>query len=129
MNVPREQMPQIREEDIPRLLVYLGNLGIKFSAGELPIHKVVHHQDINWEIAKAIASDAFKLRKPVLVVEDDALIDGNHRAAAHKVAGKEFIGYIRLSVSFEHAIPLLNSFPLAYNKSGKLIKNDIHEAA
>lgn len=114
--VPRDQMPQIKEEDIPRLLVYLGNLGIKIEAGELSVSKMAHHQNINWELAKAIANDAFKLRKPVLIVEDDAIIDGNHRAAAHNIAGKPFIGYIRLLIPFEHAIPLLNSFPQAYNK-------------
>lgn len=129
MNVPRDQMPQIKEEDIPRLLVFLGNLGVKFEAGTMLVNAIVHHQDINWEVAKAIANDAFKLSKPVLTVESDALIDGNHRTAAHKLAGRDFIGYIKLLIPFEHAIPLLNAFPDTYNKGLATEQSELHEGA
>jgi hypothetical protein len=127
INVPRDQMPQIHETDLPRLLVYLGRLGVKLEAGEILVSKLQHYQDINWEVVKAIASDAFKLRKPVLICADDAIIDGNHRAAAHKIAGRDFIGFIRLGIDFEHAIPLLNSFPTAYNKRIATEKVELHE--
>lgn len=127
ITVPRDQMPQIREDDIPRLLVYLGRLGVKLEAGEILVSTLQHHQEINWEVVKAIANDAFKLRKPVLICSDDSIIDGNHRVAAHKMAGRDFIGYIRMSIDFEHAIPLLNSFPNAYNKGLKTYAAELKE--
>lgn len=116
ITVPRDQMPQVDEKDIPRLLVYLGVLGVKLSAGHIPVSRLVPHQDVDWVKARALANVAKDvLTKPVLITSDECIIDGNHRVAAHTVAGIEFIGYIQIGVTFEEAIPLLNSFPYAYN--------------
>lgn len=114
ITVPRDQMPQIDEKDIPRLLVFLGALGVKILAGEEPVLNVKQHQDINWEKARALADRPKDMRKPILVCEDMSVIDGNHRVAAHLLADEPTIGYIQLALSFEHAIPLLNAFPDSY---------------
>lgn len=115
ITVPRSEMPQIAGEDIPLLLVYLGDLRISISAGVMDPTSMAVHQDVNWDKAAVIAQHPLLMRKPVLLTQEPAIIDGNHRHAAHLIAKSPKMGFIKLGTNFEHAIVLLNSFPFSLN--------------
>lgn len=109
--VPRQQMPQIDEKDIPKLLVFLGKMGVGFDAGEtLPV-AFSAHQSIDMQRAKSMPDSV--LEKPVLCTRVFELIDGNHRWGRHESDGT-FVPYIRLHCSFVEALNFLAAFPFAY---------------
>lgn len=115
LEVPRLEMPQIAGEDIPNLLVYLGDLGYKFDAGVMDPNAMQVHQAVNWDKARAITQHPLLMRKPVILTKEPAIIDGNHRHAAHVLMKSPKMGFIKLDMSFEDALVLLNSFPFAQN--------------
>jgi hypothetical protein len=111
IQIPREQMPQIDEKDIPRLLVWLGSQGVGLSAGHCSAEGLQFHQAVILEKVHAMSSDL--MAKPILISEDHGVLDGNHRGARH-VIEKLPCPFIRLHTDFSHAINLLKAFPYSY---------------
>ena len=87
--IPRAEMPQIDEADLPHLVA------TAFDAGHAPAFQAVApaslhaHQRVNHALALSM-SDEVKL-KPALVSADGYVLDGNHRWWAHVHAGDQLM--------------------------------------
>lgn len=111
--VPRCCMPQVDESDYPALLSYLFWTGAEPTDVLIDPSEVRHHQRVQLDRARARAMPASVLAKPILVSNDGYVLDGNHRAAAHKYLGSPMRA-IRLDVAFEEGIRILFGFSRTY---------------
>lgn len=113
IDVPREQMPQVDEKDIGKLLVFMGRAGVGVRAGEALATAFTFHQKIDPVKAAGIAAVPSLLAKPVLCTNKFEIIDGDHRTEAHRL-NATMTPYIMFDCSFAEALNLLNVFPFAY---------------
>lgn len=110
--IPRAEMPQVDEVELPHLVA------TAFDAGHAPAFDAVHpaslhaHQRVNHDRARSMPMEV--KMKPVLVSSDDFIIDGNHRWWAHVHAGDELMNIIRIDMPFTQAIEWLFEQPYTY---------------
>lgn len=110
--IPRAEMPQIDEADLPHLVA------TAFDAGHAPAFQAVApaslhaHQRVNHALALSM-SDEVKL-KPALVSADGYVLDGNHRWWAHVHAGDQLMNVIRIGLPFDDALAWLFEQPYSY---------------
>jgi len=108
---PRPDMPQINEADLLPLLVFLAGHNVNVEATEMDTAQLVFHQKVYPD--RIPPPRSAELRKPLLVAADGYILDGNHRAAAHRRDGTRPIVF-RLDRSFLEAIAALFRFPRTY---------------
>jgi hypothetical protein len=109
--IPREQMPQVDEKFYTDMLVFLGNSGVRFSAGYIdPLH-VYSHQMV--DLARVAAMPKDIANKPTLISADPAMIDGNHRWAWH-YNNKCLMPFIRIELPFFDALKVIRTYPRTY---------------
>lgn len=110
--IPRDEMPQIDESDLPHLVA------AAFDAGHTPCFQAVHpaalhaHQRVNHARAQAMPAEV--KMKPALISADDYVLDGNHRWWAHVHAGDPLMNVIRIGLPFDEAIAWLFQQPFTY---------------
>lgn len=105
--MPRELMPQIEPEAYADLIEYARLSDVDVSFEYIRPEALSFHQDVNAARACAIPREA--LRIPILIAEDGSVLDGNHRAYAHRQRG-EYAHVIRFHLGFEEAIEFLCNF-------------------
>lgn len=110
--VPRSQMPQIDEKDLPTLIASTITSGKGVNMDVVNVSLLKAHQRIDHTKAKEMI-EKVKL-KPILVSADDYVLDGNHRWWAHVHEGDKFINVIRIEMNFDEAIPYLLEQPFTY---------------
>lgn len=111
--IPRGQMPQIREEDYLDLFLFLGGQGVGFDAGWRTSRHFLCHQSVGEFDLSRFSFDL--RRKPIIVSEELAIVDGNHRWYGHQLTHSP-VPYFRLvGLDFPKAVGLLNAYPKAYN--------------
>jgi hypothetical protein len=109
--IPRREMPQVDEKDLPELVV------ASWQSGHHPSFEVVNpldlhaHQRVNR--TRALGMPENVKRKPVLVSLDNYVLDGNHRWYAHRMEETP-MNVIRIGLSFEDALPWLFKQPFTY---------------
>jgi hypothetical protein len=111
--IPRKAMPQIDESDFTALFEWLAFWGITVETVTVPAKELRFRQRISWRLIRRVMPLEL-YAKPILISSDSWILDGNHRAAAHKLNG-DSIKAIRLSCSFWRAIPILFSFAGTYS--------------
>lgn len=112
--VRRADMPQIEEQWLGDLLVWLGERGLYIKAGRVIPSLLFYHQDVMVIKARHILKlQRGLLAKPVIISADMALLDGNHRAFAHHIEGT-LVPYIQFGASFDKLLPVLLGYPHAY---------------
>lgn len=85
LGIPRIEMPQIRSALVPEFLDGLAQKGVHVTNESVPAHSLratqseLHADKIQGEVERG---DLDHLRKPVIVSQDDFLLDGHHRWAA-----------------------------------------------
>lgn len=109
--VPRPVMPQVDEAAYPDLFRFATAQGVVVRFVRRDAKALQLHQRIDW--AHVHALDPATLAKPILVSADGFVLDGNHRAAAHRLAGAP-IECIELQLEFEAAVAFLFRFPGVY---------------
>lgn len=113
--IPRSQMPQIDEEFIPQLIVFLGVNGVIVEgSGYCHPDHLTPHQSVGEYNLSRFASNPELWRKPCLIASDTGILDGNHRHHGHRLMGSR-VPFIRFSMPFYQGVALLNAFPFAYN--------------
>lgn len=109
--VPRELMPQVDEIYYPRFIVdAFKGPGVTF--GTIDPRGLRAHQHVYHARAKAM-SEQVRI-KPLIVSDDDYIIDGNHRWWASVHGNHEWVNVIRLGMPFDPALIWLRRKPYVY---------------
>jgi hypothetical protein len=111
--IPRPDMPQVDESDLPALVARAFDGGYAVPAFEVVDPRTLRaHQRIDHAKARAMPNTV-KL-KPALVSADGYVLDGNHRWWAHVHAGDDAMAVIRIGLPFGRAIEWLFAQPFTY---------------
>jgi hypothetical protein len=107
-------MPQIDEADIPELLTFLSARGVaherlNISASDIRLRQGI----VPRKVRSIIRTNLDLLSKPCLVSADKVILDGNHRAAAARVARRQ-LGAIVFDQAFDPMLVHLYAFPKTY---------------
>lgn len=108
---PRTEMPQVDEKDLLQLVIFLAEHSVSTEAKVMPVDRLVFHQRVYPNRIPPPASA--DMHKPLLVAADGYILDGNHRAAAHRRDGTSPVVF-KLGLPFHEAIALLFKFPATY---------------
>lgn len=111
-SMTRDQMPQIKQRDLPELLAFMGKRGVKFSAGYTDPKTVFAKQAVNREVCENLPDHV--LERPTIIAGDRRIIDGDHRWYGH-VLKESLMPYIMFEgLTFEEAIKTVFEFPKTY---------------
>lgn len=105
--VPRPDMPQIGPDDGPALIEWLAWLGVAVDDVWLDPSRLHFRQHVSAE--RIAAMPAWAYESPIWISAEGDVLDGNHRAMAHKQRG-ELCRCLRLPVPFARALRLLFTF-------------------
>lgn len=108
---PRDAMPQVGEGDLLALLVHLARHGVETETCRMPVDQLVFHQRVYED--RIPARRSADMNKPLLVASDGYILDGNHRAAAHRRYGTTPVVF-QLDCPFIEAIKAIFTFPRTY---------------
>ena len=111
--VPRIEMPQIAEEDIPALIHFLEAIPVEVERRVVEPSLLKPHQKVDHARVKGIESRPEILASPCLASSDYYILDGNHRWWAHEETATN-VPVIIIGAIFEQAIGLLFEFPKTY---------------
>lgn len=110
--VPRQDMPQVDEGDYVPLLCHLARARANVEVLTADPNDLLFHQHVI-EARIPARGDCAQLNKPLLISKEGYVLDGNHRAAAHKRYGSRPV-VIVIHRDFTDAMKLLFSFPHTY---------------
>lgn len=110
--VPRTRMPQIDESDLVDLLAFLARHSVHVSIAVVEPNDLRFHQRVFENRVPPLGDDL--LDKPLLVSSEGYVLDGNHRATAHKRYGTRPVCFI-LHKDFLDSMALLFQFPKTYS--------------
>lgn len=115
--VPREEMPQVDEADIPALIHFAATRGVQADyvlcgPGELHVHQAVDEL-----LVARMGLHSSLLLKPCLLSEEPYILDGNHRADAHRIVGTPVPAF-RFRLPFAAAVQMMFHFPRTYSYAG-----------
>lgn len=110
--VPRNFMPQVDFDKLGEVLALAVRNNISFGFEVLNPIQLKAHQRVN--IQRAVTAPPAVRATPIIVSNDNYILDGNHRwwAAVHD--GVQYIAVIRMNLPFEDAIPWLLKQPCVY---------------
>lgn len=112
--VPRKEMPQVDEEDLPELMKFLQGLPVPVDLKKFDPDQLKPHQKVDIDKVKAMTAKAAILAKPCLVSQDLYILDGNHRWWAHRELHTVVPAFV-IGAPFEQAIGILFRFPKTYS--------------
>lgn len=110
--VPREMMPQVDEVFYPRLIAEATTKGPGVVFDTVNPVTLRAHQRVNHDRAKDM-SERVRI-KPLIVSNDDYVVDGNHRWWASVHGNHEWVNVIRLGMTFDRAVTWLRLRPYVY---------------
>ena len=105
--IDRDKMPQVHQDTIPDLLVFLSQRNIEFAAGIIDPQLIKLHQEV--DVEKAMAIPVEYLVHPILLAQDDFVLDGDHRAYRHWV-NKTKVSFIQVKAPFVDAYKVVMEF-------------------
>lgn len=109
--VPRRIMPQIDEADLAALFEFLRGHGVTVKRVTVQPEALCFRQHV--DEARLPGMPAYVLAKPLLLSAEGCVMDGNHRAARHKLDGTAASAF-QIMLPFEVAFDLLCEFGRTY---------------
>lgn len=110
--VPRPVMPQIDPDKLTSLIEFCSERGIAVIEVTHDPADLHFHQRVNMARVESMPDDAYNSR--ILISSDGYVIDGNHRATAHKLRN-EPAPCLQIEADFEVAMTLIFEFPDTYD--------------
>lgn len=122
--VPREEMPQVDERDLPALRHFAATLGLEVTEELVPPGELHIHQAVDRLRVETIARSSALLKKPCLTSREPYVLDGYHRTAAHLAVGSP-VPVIKFPLPFAAAVQFLFRFPRTYTLAqvGSQVRN------
>jgi hypothetical protein len=106
--IPRQVMPQIEAHDYNALIRFVREREIWVVRRSVMPQLLRHHQSVDWVPSKY--QDLTQEHSEIWVANDWFILDGNHRAYADTLNGRQS-KIIQVGAPFEPAIKLLFEFP------------------
>ena len=110
--VPRPFMPQVDEADQQALIEWLTFKGVEVTQVTVQPDRLQFAQHVDFNKVEAMSDDVYA--KPIWVSRDGFVLDGNHRATAHKLRG-DAVEALQVELDFEEAIGAIFSFAGTYD--------------
>jgi hypothetical protein len=110
--VPRPFMPQIDDEDHPALLEFLKVKGVPHKQVWLDPGDLHFDQKVSMDLVHEMPPNVYA--QPIWVSNEPTVLDGNHRATAHRERG-DTVEAVQIDLPFEKAIEVLFSFNGTYD--------------
>jgi hypothetical protein len=105
-NIARIQMPQI--DDIENFLEYLSGIeGGYFQRGEFSVEGIKPLQT-DFDQSKVDAIKNFE--KPIIVSQDNFILDGHHRFFASVAAGNKYINMIKVDLTINKLLKVTMAY-------------------
>lgn len=121
LGIKRESMPQVKKEDIPNYLNWMHqHRHITSIRMDLPVNRLKFAQkDYNrLKVQSLLTQDRAKLRDPVIVSEDNFILDGNHRVLALlNMEPFDTIPVYKMSADFPTLMAATKEYPKAFSKT------------
>lgn len=121
LRIPREEMPQVQAKDLPHFLTWLGKNGVETKETSIPVTDLKYaqgelHLDKIRELLKKGKEE--QLEKPIIVSNDNYVLDGAHRCAAksHKEPTASMKAF-RICLPVHHAIAATHKYSKSFTKS------------
>ena len=118
--VPRRFMPQIDEADYTALIEWLMWKRIEFSQSTMNCDQIQFRQHVDFNKVHTMPPENFN--KPIWVSMDGVVLDGNHRAMAHKIANQP-VDCIVIGLPFAAAVGALFSFRGTYDYAQRRVQH------
>lgn len=110
--IARNAMPQVNDQDLPELFVFLQARGITIRRGTINPRLVRGRQKV--VRAKVRKINECMLASPVIISSDMKVIDGNHRWMKHYIKRSVEMAVVEIGVGFEEALRVIFEFPKTY---------------
>lgn len=80
LNIARNLMPQIQSKDVPEFLEELKHKGIKVKETKVRVDQLKTVQgEFNHHKVHALMTQSVSKAKPIIISQDNYVVDGNHR--------------------------------------------------
>ena len=130
LNIPRSEMPQIKEQDIQNFLEYLKNNNVKITRKKILVNFLLPTQnEINLEKVKEKSekiSNNIGIIKPFIVSSDNHILDGHHQLYALKSLDENIkVDCVSVDITISELLLYAQSYPKTYKKTinDKIISN------
>ena len=109
--IPRAMMPQIDAADSTALVEWLTWEGVDVVSVMREPDSLRFHQKVDWDRVHSMDPETYS--KPIWISSDGYVLDGNHRAWAHKLNGEK-VWCLVICQPFHKSIDLLFTFAGTY---------------
>lgn len=110
VSIPRDQMPQIPSDSMPDFLAWCKQRGVVVTEERIEVDSLKPTQaEFRQERVDAIAEA--KLDDPLLVSDDDYILDGTHRWVKAVQLGRAEQNVLRIELPLHDALRLMRGFP------------------
>ena len=119
LGVPRDKMPQINSKDVGEFVKYLKDKGVETSPSIIDVSKIgMTQKDINVDKVKDLLGvEKSNLAKPVIISNDNYILDGHHRVVALYNVDKNFkLKTIKVDLGIKDLLNVAKDFPKASYK-------------
>ena len=118
LGIEREELPQIDNDSMDEYLKHLESTNIAFEIKSQPVASLNTSQTkIDLDKIKNIMNNDSKMN-PIIVSNDDYILDGHHRAlAAYNTDNECEVPIIKVDLPIDELIEISNEFNGAYNQS------------
>ena len=116
LGVSRDKMPQINSKDVGEFVKYLKDKGIEASSSLIDVSKIgMTQKDINVDKVKDLLGvEKSNLAKPVIISNDNYILDGHHRVVALYNVDKNFkLKTIKIDLGIKDLLNVAREFPKA----------------
>jgi hypothetical protein len=113
LGIKRKDMPQIEDDKQGEFLDYLKELGLKYSKSKVSVSSIKPAQnELSYKAAQALLdSKSPKLNKPLVISQDNYIVDGHHRWLAHLIKDENAkVESIQISEKAKKLINIVKNF-------------------
>ena len=116
-NIPRNQLPQVYQADIPEFLAFIDASSIKWDKVVTPVSELKASQaDFSEDKVSALIGNTES--RPLLISSDNVILDGHHRWLALYNTNKDsLIEAYRIDLPFFALLNVTKQFPKVFYKS------------
>ncbi len=120
LDIPRAEMPQIREADHPEFVQFAKSRGVEIKQEQVKAHVLKPTQrSYNPEHAEQLPDAA--MDKPLTVSSDNRVLDGHNRLVRLLADGERTVTINRIPLPAKEALALMKEFPkTTYKKLGQV---------
>lgn len=110
LSIPREEMPQIPGEQLQTFVGWAQVQGTSVTR-EIVVPDELSPTQSHFRQSRVDAIPDEKLLEPILVSEDDYILDGTHRWVKHWQRGSDVMSILRIGLPLRGALALMKRFP------------------